>query len=194
NVSVHQLLDNRFVERLTETLSRYRLPADAIELELTETAFQTSPSTVDALQRVRDEGLGLALDDFGTGYSSLTSLSRLPLRRVKIDRALVADVPTSRQSESLARSIIGVCHNLGLGVTVEGIERPEQLAWLMGCGPVHVQGYLIARPMAAAEVPDFAAHSPELVDEIVLTVPPQPGGRRIDDPVVPFRPKPGAVR
>ena len=191
NVSVHQLLDNRFVERLSQTLSRYQLPAEAIELELTETAFQTSSSTVEALRRVRDDGISLALDDFGTGYSSLTSLSRLPLKRVKIDRSLIVDAPGSKRAESLARSIIGVCHNLGLGVTVEGIERVEQLAWLAGCGPVHVQGFLIARPMPRDAVADFAAGSRGLMDALLASAEPQPGGRRIDDPVVPFRPGAG---
>ena len=193
NVSVHQLLDNRFVERLTEMLRRHALPADAIELELTETAFQTSASTVEALQRMRDGGLGLALDDFGTGYSSLSYLSTLPLRRVKIDKSLVVDAPASRQAESLARSIIGVCHNLGFAVTVEGIERAEQLAWLSGCGPVYGQGFLIARPMDAAEVPGFARRSPKLLQELLASVPSRPGGRRTGDPVVPFRYGPGAA-
>lgn len=192
NVSVHQLLDNRFVERLAEILARLQLPADAIELELTETAFQTSSSTVEALRRVRDGGVALALDDFGTGYSSLTSLSRLPLKRVKIDRSLIVDAPASARAESLARSVIGVCHNLGLQVTVEGIERPEQLAWLSGCGPVHVQGFLVARPMTAAEVPGFAARSARLLDDLLAGVSPRPGGRRTGDPVVPFRYGPGS--
>jgi len=194
NVSVHQLLDNRFVDRLSELLERHRLPADAIELELTETAFQTSSSTVDALRRMREGGVGLALDDFGTGYSSLTSLSRLPLRRVKIDRSLVVDAPANPRAESLARSIIGVCHNLGLGVTVEGIERAEQLAWLSGCGPVHAQGFVIARPMPADEIPGFAECSTQLLDDLLASVPPHPGGRRMGDPVVPFRPGTGSKR
>lgn len=187
NVSVHQLLDNRFVERLTEVLTRYRLPGDAIELELTETAFQTSSDTVRTLSRLREDGVGLALDDFGTGYSSLTSLSRLPLRRVKIDQGLVVDVPTSPRAESLARSIIGVCHNLGLGVTVEGIERPEQLNWLSGCGPVHAQGFLIAKPMAAGYVPGFARRSAQHLRELLESAAPQSGRRQGPEAVVPFR-------
>ena len=135
NVSVHQLLDSRFVERLDEMLERHGLPAGAIELELTETAFQTSSSTIEVLRQVGEGGLDLVLDDFGTGYSSLNSLSRLPLRRVKLDRSLVADAPDNRRTESLARSIIDVCQSLGLGVTIEGIERRDQLAWLVDCGP-----------------------------------------------------------
>ncbi len=187
NVSVHQLLDNRFVERLTEVLKRFRLPGDAIELELTETAFQTSSSTVRALSQLREGGVGLALDDFGTGYSSLTSLSRLPLRRVKIDRSLIVDAPVSQRAESLARSIIGVCHNLGLGVTVEGIERQEQLMWLTGCGPVCVQGVLIAKPMVATYVPNFSRNSAQLLKDLLRSDTSQSARLRMRDAVVPFR-------
>ncbi len=187
NVSVHQLLDNRFVQRLSEVLKRFRLPGDAIELELTESAFQTSSSTVRALSLLSEGGVGLALDDFGTGYSSLTSLSRLPLRRVKIDRSLIVDAPYSQRAESLARSIIGVCHNLGLGVTVEGIERHEQLVWLSGCGPLCVQGELVAKPMAAANVPGFARRSAQLLKELQESDTSQSGRIRMRDAVVPFR-------
>lgn len=194
NVSVHQLLDNRFVDRLSEVLVRHRLPGEAIELELTETAFQTSPATVEALRRVRECGIGLALDDFGTGYSSINSLSRLPLRRVKLDRSLVTDAPGSPRAEAIARSIIGVCHTLGLEVTVEGIERREQLAWLSGFGAVQAQGFLIARPMTAAEVPGFARSSAARVRELRASAPADTGARRQADPVVPFRPAPGTTR
>ncbi|MCU0974740.1 MAG: EAL domain-containing protein [Steroidobacteraceae bacterium] len=194
NVSVHQLLDNRFVDRLSEVLERHRLPGEAIELELTETAFQTSPATVEALRRVRGNGIGLALDDFGTGYSSINSLSRLPLRRVKLDRSLVADAPGSRRTESIARSIIGVCHTLGLEVTVEGIERTEQLAWLCGFGTLQAQGFLIARPMPAADVPDFAHRSAAWVRELRASATVETGATRRDDAVVPFRPAPGTTR
>jgi len=187
NVSVHQLLDNRFVDRLTEVLERNDLPADAIELELTESAFQTSASTVAALQRMRERGLGLALDDFGIGYSSLTSLSSLPLRRVKIDKSLILEAPAGRRAQSLARSIIDVCHNLGFEVTVEGIERPDQLAWLASCGPVFAQGFLIARPMIASDIPAFARRSPQLLHELLAAAASGPALRRTGNQVVPFR-------
>ena len=193
NVSVHQLLDNRFVERLTGVLKRFNLPGDAIELELTESAFQTSSATIRALGQLREGGVGLALDDFGTGYSSLTSLSRLPLRRVKIDRSLIVDAPFNQRAESLARSIIGVCHNLGLGVTVEGIERQEQLAWLAGCGPVCVQGVLVTKPMVASSVPNFARRSAQLIKDLMLVDPSQSARIRMREAVVPFRRGPDAA-
>ncbi len=193
NVSVHQLLDNRFLERLTEVLKRFSLPGNAIELELTETAFQTSSATVHALGQLRDGGVGLALDDFGTGYSSLTSLSHLPLRRVKIDQSLVADVPSSPRAESLARSIIGVCHNLGLGVTVEGIERADQLVWLAGCGPVCAQGMFISKPMVASLVPDFSRRSAQHLKGLLDSESNRTDRRQARDAVVPFRKGPDSA-
>jgi diguanylate cyclase (GGDEF)-like protein len=187
NVSVHQLLDSRFVERLDEMLERHALPAGAIELELTETAFQTSSSTIDVLRQVGEGGLDLVLDDFGTGYSSLNSLSRLPLRRVKLDRSLVADAPEDRRTESLARSIIDVCHSLGLGVTIEGIERRDQLAWLLDCGPVDIQGFLVARPMPAEDIPQFARTSAARLEALLAESTLAGGKPRGQDPgVVPF--------
>jgi len=184
---VHQLLDNRFAERLNDALEQHGLPAGAVELELTETAFQTSVATVEALRRVRDDGLDLVLDDFGTGYSSLNSLSRLPLRRVKLDRSLIADAPGNGRTESLARSIIDVCHSLGLGVTIEGVERRDQLAWLADCGPVDIQGYLVARPMAADEVPAFAKGSASLLEALMAEAVLASGITNPQEPdVVPF--------
>ena len=108
-------------------------------------------------------GISTALDDFGTGYSSLTSLEQLPLSRVKLDRSVVAEVDWNPRAASIARSIIGLCRTLGLQVTVEGVERPNQLDFLVGCGEVSVQGYLVARPGEAAEIIDVVDGSSERI-------------------------------
>jgi EAL domain-containing protein (putative c-di-GMP-specific phosphodiesterase class I) len=93
-----------------------------------------------------------ALDDFGTGYSSLVSIKQLPLSRVKLDRSVIAEVDSNPRSAAIAHSMIGLCRNLGLQVTVEGVERPAQLDFLAACGEVSVQGYLMARPAEACAV------------------------------------------
>jgi diguanylate cyclase (GGDEF)-like protein len=152
NVSSRQIIDGRFVERVQELLREFRLPARCIEIELTENVLQTGPSTIEALRRLRAHGVAIALDDFGTGYSSLTSLERLPLTRVKLDRTLIASIDTSARSAAIARSIVGLCHSLGLEVTAEGLERPEQLAQLPRSRAMYLQGYLISRPVSAHEL------------------------------------------
>jgi diguanylate cyclase (GGDEF)-like protein len=160
NVSSRQIIDGRFVERVQELLHEFRLPARCIEIELTENVLQTGPATIEALRRLRAHGVAIALDDFGTGYSSLTSLERLPLTRVKLDRTLIASIDTSARSAAIARSIVGLCHSLGLEVTAEGLERPEQLAQLPRSRAMYLQGYLISRPVSAHELlPVLAALS-----------------------------------
>jgi diguanylate cyclase (GGDEF)-like protein len=185
NVSMPQLLDRSFIERAGELLARNDLPPATLELELTETAFQTGAATIEALQRARQLGLPIALDDFGTGYSSLNSLSQLPLRRVKLDRSLIADLDTNMRSAAIARAIISVCHSLGLEVTVEGIERVEQLRLLGRSGPIAVQGHLLSRPLAAADVPAFARNSAKLLAALLAGAEDATG----NEAVVPFRPR-----
>jgi EAL domain-containing protein (putative c-di-GMP-specific phosphodiesterase class I) len=115
--------------------------------------FQTGTSTIEALSRLRAMGVAIALDDFGIGYSSLTSLEQLPITRVKLDRMLVAAVDSSPRSAAIARSIIALCHGLGLQVVAEGVERAPQLEFLARCGPVGVQGYLLSHPVLGDAVP-----------------------------------------
>ncbi len=177
NVSARQLLDSRFVENLQRLLTEYRLPSDCIEIELTENVLQTGPATIDTLRQLREIGISIALDDFGTGYSSLASLERLPLTRVKLDRSLIASIDTSTRSLAITRAIVGLCENLDLEVTAEGIERPEQLALLLAHRSMSLQGYLISQPLNSDAVPEAVTAMPELMQSFLLTTPAQ--GRSI---------------
>ena len=150
NVSPPQFFESDFVDHVGTALEVTGLPPSALELELTETVFQTGPPTIESLRRLRELGVSIALDDFGIGYSSLTSLEQLPITRVKLDRMLVEGVDTNPRSAAIVRSIVALCHGLGLQVVAEGVERPAQLEFLAHCGPVGVQGYLLAYPVEAA--------------------------------------------
>src|SRR6202035_5401692 len=101
-------------------------------------------------------GVSIALDDFGIGYSSLTSLEQLPITRVKLDRQLVAGVDTNPRAAAIVRSIVALCHGLGLQVVAEGVERPAQLEFLAHCGPLGVQGQLLAYLVEANRAEDEA--------------------------------------
>ncbi|MBL8266508.1 putative bifunctional diguanylate cyclase/phosphodiesterase [Steroidobacter sp.] len=172
NVSSQQLLSPSFVSRLQALLQQHRLPAQCLELELTENILQTGANTIATLKRLRELGVSIALDDFGTGYSSLTSLERLPLTRVKIDRSLVTTVDTGGRSPAIVRSIIGLCHSLGLQVTAEGVERPSQLGVLLTDRGVQVQGYLVSRPINAATVPVFIDQARAHLEHLMIAAPP----------------------
>ncbi|HEX4050246.1 MAG TPA: EAL domain-containing protein [Steroidobacteraceae bacterium] len=152
NVSPRLLLDDRFVDLVLRLLEEFRLPARCVEIELTETVLQTGPATIETLRCLRSHGVAIALDDFGTGYSSLASLEKLPLSRIKLDQSLIASIDTSPRSAAIARAIIGLCHGLGLEMTAEGIERPEQLPLLLGQRSMYLQGFLFSPPVSRDEL------------------------------------------
>jgi diguanylate cyclase (GGDEF)-like protein len=156
NVSAMQLLDGSFVDHVIEALSVTGLPGNALEIEITETVIQTGPATLVALQRLRTLGVAVALDDFGTGYSSLASLAQLPITRVKLDRTLIEGIDRSPRSAAIARSVIALCHGLGLEVVAEGVERPGQLTLLAQCGPLTVQGFLLSEAVEMQIAPQTA--------------------------------------
>lgn len=171
NISSQQFLSGDFVHRVAQLLEQHRLPAACLEIELTENVLQTGPTTIDALHRLRDLGVSIALDDFGTGYSSLTSLEQLPLTRVKIDRSLIASIDKGKRSPAIVRSIIGLCHSLGLQVTAEGVERSSQLGVLLTDRGVQVQGFLVSRPIAASTVPLFLSHAHDHLKTLANSAP-----------------------
>ncbi|MHB8815435.1 MAG: putative bifunctional diguanylate cyclase/phosphodiesterase [Steroidobacteraceae bacterium] len=156
NVSPPQFFESDFVSHIARALESAGLPASALELELTETVLQTGTATIEALRRLRELGVSIALDDFGIGYSSLTSLEQLPINRVKLDRMLIEGVDSNPRSAAIVRSIVTLCHGLGLQVVAEGVERPTQLEFLTHCGPIAVQGYLLAHPVEAAAAAEEA--------------------------------------
>jgi EAL domain-containing protein (putative c-di-GMP-specific phosphodiesterase class I) len=169
NVSAQQFVAGNFLSEIALLLTRHDLPPDALELELTENMLQTGAITVETLHALRMLGVATALDDFGTGYSSMTSLEKLPLSRVKLDRRLIAEVDHNARAAAIARSIITLCRNLGLAVTAEGVERHEQLDFLASCGDVSVQGYLISRPADASSVVEFVNGSTTWINKLLRT-------------------------
>ncbi len=173
NISPRQLLDQRFVQQILALLAEFRLPAQCIEIELTEMVLQTGSATIAALRVLQSHGFGIALDDFGTGYSSLSSMEQLPLSRIKLDRSLVAGIDTSTRSAAIARAIIDLCGALGLKVTAEGIERPQQFAWLLGYRDLLLQGYLLCEPVPFEEVLAVKAALAGKINDLLLSLPPR---------------------
>jgi diguanylate cyclase (GGDEF)-like protein len=171
NLSAHQLLSANFVDRLQTLLAAYDLPPSYLEIELTENVLQTGSPTIATLHQLRELGVAIALDDFGTGYSSLTSLERLPLTRVKVDRSLISAIDQGARAPAIVRSIIGLCYSLGLQVTAEGVERLSQLGLLLSDRGVQVQGFLVSRPLTTAKVPGFIASSRQLLEDLLIAAP-----------------------
>jgi diguanylate cyclase (GGDEF)-like protein/PAS domain S-box-containing protein len=139
------------------------LPAEFLELEITENiALGDDEAMLVSLRELRAKGVGLAFDDFGTGYASLSYLTRYPLTRIKIDQSFVRKITNESASQDTAvlRSIILMAHNLGLQVIAEGIETAIQAAFLQAEKCDEVQGFLYAKPLAAAEFEEFLRSRP----------------------------------
>ncbi|TCS35163.1 EAL domain-containing protein (putative c-di-GMP-specific phosphodiesterase class I) [Paucimonas lemoignei] len=148
NVSATNLLEPDFAERLLATLTKYQVAPQAVELELTESAFMSNPGKAQAtLTAVADAGVRLAIDDFGTGYSSLSYLQSLPADIVKIDQSFIRKLFEGERARMLVGAMVSLSHELGYRVVAEGVETQEALDFLRKTGCDEVQGYLFAKPM-----------------------------------------------
>ncbi len=147
NLSPVQFRQTDLVETVRTVLARHGLPASRLMLEITEGVLIDDTSrALTMLRALKHLGVGLALDDFGTGYSNLTYLRVLPLDRLKIDKSFIQDLGTSPQADAITCAIIAMGKALGLGVTAEGVETEEQLAFLRTQGCDEAQGFLLNRP------------------------------------------------
>ncbi len=154
NLSVRDLLDPSIVGEVRALLASAEVPPDRLQLEITESSVMDQPERALAtLRGLADVGVGLSVDDFGTGYSSLAYLQRLPVRELKIDRSFVMHLTTNANDAEIVRSTVDLGHNLGLSIVAEGVEDQASMTFLIEVGCDIAQGYYIARPMPAAEVP-----------------------------------------
>ncbi|WP_025225386.1 putative bifunctional diguanylate cyclase/phosphodiesterase [Fimbriimonas ginsengisoli] len=153
NVSARQFHQPDFVQQVKRTLSELRVEPCRIKLEITETAMLHDLDTIrSVLEQLRSLGLRIAIDDFGTGYSSISYLSRLPVDTLKIDRSFIIPLGEDKRTDGVVKAMIAMAASLGLQVTSEGIETPQQLEVLRSMGCDRGQGYLFARPLPAGAV------------------------------------------
>jgi diguanylate cyclase len=153
NISVRDLHSGDVAEQIRDLLQRHAVPADHLQLEITESALMADPHRVlNTITRLDRMGVAISLDDFGTGFSSLQHLRRLPLAEVKIDRSFVLGMATDRGDAAIVRSVIDLAGALGLRVVAEGVE--DERTWrLLGAAGCHAaQGWFHARPMPAEDL------------------------------------------
>jgi len=150
NLSAVQFRQANLCDRLVDVLRHSDIPANLLELELTESvAMENSLFSIASIDRLRQLGIGLSIDDFGTGYSSLAYLKRFAVDKIKIDHSFVRNLADGNEDASIVRAIISLAHNLGFRVVAEGVETAEQLAFLQRHGCDEIQGYYYCRPQSA---------------------------------------------
>jgi EAL domain-containing protein (putative c-di-GMP-specific phosphodiesterase class I) len=157
NLSPVLVTDPDFPERLVRLVHEYEVPPRLLVLEIPEPGLTQAPEGfINMLARLRVHGFGLSLEHFGSGTSSLASLYRTPFSELKIDRRLVSYLDEDEDARRLVRGIILLAHELGLETTAEAVETRESLDFLHDAGCDRVQGFLISRPLPAAELREAA--------------------------------------
>ncbi len=165
NVSPVQFRHPDFLANLVEVVERSGIPPEKLELEITESVLiDDDERALQILAHLKRVGFRIALDDFGTGYSSLSYLSRYPFDVIKIDRSFVAALGTEVSADAIVRTIIDLGRGLGMRVVAEGVETIEQALHLSETGCDELQGYLLGRPLPAAEA--ATTISPSLVRDL----------------------------
>jgi len=172
NVSMRQLRDDRLVNEVREALVRNAMPAEVLEIEVTESTLASNQLEVSGLlETLRRMGVRIAIDDFGTGYSSMSVLSELPADALKIDRSFVTTSASRRTSRSVVEAIISIAHLLGKSTVAEGVETSDQVRTLRELGCDFAQGYFFAKPVPAEELPAVMARVPawrQIVSDAVV--------------------------
>ena len=148
NVSPKQFSQGHIHRQLAAQLTRYNIPPNLLEVEITESAMMGEQAEIIAeLTAIRDLGIKLHVDDFGTGYSSLSQLQKLKMDALKVDKAFTSELGNSKEGKVFFQAIVSMAHALGMSVVAEGVETLEQLHMLQALGCNEVQGYFIARPI-----------------------------------------------
>ena len=157
NVSVRHLMKNNFLDETREIIEEYQIPADRIEIEITESIMiDSTEKALSVINELKNMGIKIAIDDFGTGYSSLSYLNSLPSDMLKIDKSFIDVMNDSESTKEYVAMIISIGHILHLEVISEGVESPEQIETLRKVGCDYIQGYVWGRPMSPEDAMTLA--------------------------------------
>ena len=153
NISVKQLEQAKFAQRVIEIIEKHNVAPSSIELEITESVSSGDLVTIIRnIKELKSYGIKISMDDFGIGFSSLGQLSRLELDKLKIDKIFIDGLLSAEKRQNLVKSIIAMARSLDLTVVAEGIETDKQLLCLQQLGCQLGQGYLFSRPLPPKEI------------------------------------------
>jgi diguanylate cyclase (GGDEF)-like protein/PAS domain S-box-containing protein len=156
NVSPRDFERGDFTERVVQTLSRYRLPTNGLELEITENVLiEDVDAAVDKIRQLRKQGVRISIDDFGTRYSSLGYLQRLPVNTIKIDQVFTRELDENQIPSPIVHAIVGIAKGFGLHLVAEGVERPVHRDALRRLGCQSMQGFLFSPALPPDEATSY---------------------------------------
>ena len=160
NVSPQEFDCSDVVERIVRNISKFSLPANVLEIEITENLLLHDVSgVIDKMRLLRDHGVRISIDDFGTRYSSLNYLRRFPINAIKIDQSFVRDLVEKKPVSPIIHAIIGIARGFGLHLVAEGVETVFQMKTLNDLGCDEMQGFLFSKPMPANKIEQLLINS-----------------------------------
>ena len=156
NLAIKQLESDDFFDFFENILNKESYNYKDIELEVTESQIMNNPEkSIIILQRLTELGISIAIDDFGTGYSSLAYLKKLPIKKLKIDKSFIDNLPDSPEDVAISKTIISLCKGLGLKAIAEGVETKAQKEFLVENGCRFIQGYLYSKPLSVSDMTKY---------------------------------------
>ena len=163
NLSPRQFADSHLLHDVDEALLASGMSPVLLQLEVTESMVMRNVSrAIKILDAIQSRGIRLAIDDFGTGYSSMSLMKQFPIDTIKIDRSFVRDLPVDSEDQAIAQAIISMGKALGMTVVAEGVETPEQQAFLRSHACDEMQGFLFSKPLPAGQMADLLRAEPAL--------------------------------
>jgi diguanylate cyclase (GGDEF)-like protein/PAS domain S-box-containing protein len=153
NLSPIQVTNQNIVPVVVSALAAAGLPAERLEIEITESVLMhNTAATMATLHKLRELGVNISMDDFGTGYSSLSYLRKFPFDKIKIDRSFISGLPDDAEAIAIVRAVAGLASTLDMTATAEGVETAAQLDMVRALGCVEMQGYLFSPPRPLAQI------------------------------------------
>ena len=160
NISVRHLLRIDFIDEVKNILAESGLPANQLEIEITESVMiESVEKALERIRQIKEMGISIAIDDFGTGYSSLSYLSSFPADVIKIDRSFIVNMDSGKSAESYVAAIIAIGHIMNYKVIAEGVECEDQLDVLKDAGNDFIQGFLWGHPMEPQDAAKLVSES-----------------------------------
>ncbi len=162
NVTSVQLNDFGFIMNLIDVINDTRIDPKYIEIEFIERdAISNEGQAVEFMEQLKRFKISSAIDDFGTGYSSLSYITKYPIKKIKIDRLFITDIDTNNGHQAIVKSILSIASHLDMKIVAEGVERQEELDFLMEQGCYTIQGYLYSKPINAKKMGDLLNNNEE---------------------------------
>lgn len=163
NISVVEILDVDFIDKLCHYIEEYEISPEQIKVELTESAFVDNFTYVNmVLSQLQLRGFRVSIDDFGTGFSSMSYLCRLSFDEIKIDRSFVSGVITNKRKQTVFNALVSLSQNLGKAIVAEGVEEHSQLVYAKAKGVQYIQGYYYSKPLMPDEFLNYLLHDQQL--------------------------------